>query len=228
MLKNISWFLNKVAGAFNKTAQRIYTQPISEYQKTVNKWFAEEGDRTHRLDYNLNENSIVFDLGGYQGQWSSDIFSKYSCTVFIFEPFEKYSENIKQRFQSNNRIKTFPFGLAEKNKIEKLSILADGSSMFRAGTDAAEIKLVEAKEFIQQNNILKIDLMKINIEGGEYDLLNHLIATDLVKNIQNIQVQFHDVFPDAEARMKDIQNELSKTHLLTYQYKFMWENWQKL
>ena len=34
-----------------------------------------------RLDYNLNENSVVFDLGGYEVQWASDIFSKYLSSI---------------------------------------------------------------------------------------------------------------------------------------------------
>ena len=73
-----------------------------------------------------------------------------------------------------------------------------------------------------------IDLMKINIEGAEYDLLEHLIENKFVENIKDIQVQFHDFVPNAEARMKNIQAGLSKTHYLTYQYPFVWENWRKL
>ena len=75
-------------------------------------------------------------------------------------------------------------------------------------------------------NIERIDLMKINIEGGEYDLLEHLIKTGWIDKIINIQVQFHDFVENAEARMLAIQNDLAKTHELTYQYKFVWENWR--
>jgi len=68
--------------------------------------------------------------------------------------------------------------------------------------------------------------MKINIEGSEYDLLEHLLETNYVKIIKNIQVQFHDFVPNAEKRMKRIQEKLQKTHYLTYQYPFVWENWR--
>ena len=69
--------------------------------------------------------------------------------------------------------------------------------------------------------------MKINIEGGEYDLLEHFLESGFIKNINNIQIQFHDFIPNAEERMKKIQYELEKTHSLTYQYPFVWENWQR-
>ena len=80
---------------------------------------------------------------------------------------------------------------------------------------------------MRQNKIERIDLMKMNIEGGEYDLLDHLIETGFIRNIENIQVQFHDFVPEAKQRMMKIQKELSKTHRLTYQYIFVWENWRR-
>ena len=52
--------------------------------KEINQWYDDNGDKTHRLNYDLDENAIVFDLGGYEGQWSSDIFSKYCCHIYIF------------------------------------------------------------------------------------------------------------------------------------------------
>ena len=72
-----------------------------------------------------------------------------------------------------------------------------------------------------------VDLMKINIEGGEYDGLDKLVGTGLIKGIKSIQVQFHDFVPDAEKRVKDIHDKLQVTHIPTYQYEFVWENWQR-
>lgn len=36
----------------------------------------------------------------------------------------------------------------------------------------------------------------------------------------------HDFVPDAKRRMQKIQAALSRTHNLTYQYPFVWENWR--
>jgi cell wall assembly regulator SMI1 len=89
-----------------------------------------------------------------------------------------------------------------------------------------KVKLVCLADFVSENRIRHIDLMKVNIEGGEYDLLEHVIATGLIHRVENIQVQFHDFFPDAVRRMAKIHDELTKTHYLTYQYRFVWENWR--
>ena len=39
----------------------------------VDRWFADRGDQTLRLDYDLNENSVVLDLGGYHGSCSEHL-----------------------------------------------------------------------------------------------------------------------------------------------------------
>ena len=37
------------------------------------KWYREKGDEKLRLNYRLNEQSIVFDIGGYIGDFSNSI-----------------------------------------------------------------------------------------------------------------------------------------------------------
>ena len=43
----------------------------------------------------------------------------------------------------------------------------------------------------------------------------------------NIQVQFdEDVIPNAAKRMEAIHSMLAKTHRITFQERFVWENWE--
>lgn len=189
-------------------------------------WFNDDGDKTHRLQYDLKEDSVVFDLGGYEGEWAGQIFCLYNCDVYVFEPYEEYFKNIQHKFLHNSRVTIFSYGLSKTNTSAKLALADNSSSIFIESANSVDVKLVCAQEFFTDHAIVKIDLMKINIEGGEYDLLEHLIETGDVKIISNIQVQFHDFVPDAESRMKSIQADLRKTHELTYQYEFVWENWK--
>jgi FkbM family methyltransferase len=210
--------------------KKIFVRIIPTKQaKRVKPWFQVNGDKTLRLDYNkLNETSVVFDLGGYEGQWASDIHAKYCSTVYVFEPFPAYAENISTRFRKNPKIKVFPFGLGKTDEIIKLYADNDATSSFKQKGASVDIQIVKASKFIRDQQIGKIDLMKINIEGGEYDLLDELIESDLIGTIGNIQVQFHDFAPNAMERMKKIQKALSRTHRPTYQYEFVWENWERM
>ena len=224
MKKTLSTLLRGLGVLFLKASKFMYVSP---QERRCISWFNADGDKTLRLNYELESESLVFDLGGYEGQWSSDIFSKYGCCIHIFEPVEAYAKKIKQRFVRNNKIIVHEFGLSNATKESEIFIDNDSSSILKAAAVTETINLVKSKDFIRFNNITNIDLMKINIEGAEYDLLDHLMESGIVNIIDNIQIQFHDMAPNAVDRMARIQNDLSKTHFLTYQFVFVWENWQR-
>ena len=91
---------------------------------------------------------------------------------------------------------------------------------------AEKINIKSIKEELSNYN--KIDLMSINIEGGEYELLDSILLNKLVDKITNIQIEFHEWFPSYEEShllRKDIHTRLSVTHKLSYCYPFYWESW---
>ena len=201
----------------------------SEESKEILKWLADRGDETLRLNYQeLNENSLVFDCGGYKGEFASNIFSKYCCKVYVFEPVKKFAQYIQDRFSKNPKIKVYPFGLGAKKDNFSISVDENASSIFKEGDEKTTAEIICFKDFFIENNIDCIHLIKINIEGGEYDLLNHIIETGLISRIENLQIQFHNFVPNAKNLREIIQQKLKKTHHLTYNYDFVWENWKSL
>lgn len=194
---------------------------------SLKRWFEDNGDNTHRINYNLNQDSIVFDLGGYIGEWSDKIQKKYDSKIYIFEPVFKYFSDLKQTFEFKENIKIYNFGLSDKT--HDTEIIHDGasSSVFLQDGEKEKIKLINFEEFIQSEKIDNIDLIKINIEGGEYELLDSILENNLQTKINNFQIQFHKMFDDCEIRRNNIREKLSETHTLTYDYTFVWENWEK-
>ncbi len=192
-------------------------------------WHSIHGDTTLRFDYPLTHTSVIFDLGGYHAEWAIEMLARYNPEhIYIFEPVEEFFKYIQNRFKKNEKIHVFHFGLGAKNSTEKISVETASSSIYKADIGPKEeIEIVDIKNFFETKHIGNIDLMKINIEGGEYDLLDRLITTGLVGKIDNIQVQFHEFVPNAKERMQNIQKKLSKTHTPTYQYEFIWENWKR-
>lgn len=198
----------------------------SSSQKAMKEWLNVKGDETLRLNYpSLKESSIVFDLGGYKGQWASDIYSRYNCKIYVFETVKKFSQDIEKRFEKNVSIKSFNFGLSSSSRKELIFIDEDGSSLFGKGKKE-EISLVEFGEFLKAEKIKKIELMKVNIEGAEYELIEYLIKKGLMNKIDNLQIQFHKNIQDYIKRYKFIRGHLEKTHKQTYYFPFIWENWK--
>ena len=194
----------------------------------VEQWFRDNGDNTLRVNYPLSEDSIVFDLGGYKGEWTNKIYQKYKCNVSIFEPIPFLVDEINSKFSGIEKIKTYRFGLSNETK-KMIIFLSDDGSSFNTnyGSDKIECDVVTISDFIKDNNIEKIDLIKINIEGDEYAVLNNLLDNKLINIFTDIQVQFHSFIDNSDQKRKLIQDRLSETHELTYNYDFVWENWKK-
>jgi len=196
---------------------------------TINDWFANNGDNTHRLNYPLTENSIIFDLGGYKGEWSEKIYNKYNSKIYIFEPIKFLYDIIDEKFKNNDDVKVFNFGLSNKNESLKINFSNDGSSFYTKKNDNyIDCRVVSIVDFIKNESINKIDLIKINIEGDEYPVLESLIENNLIGIFTDIQVQFHDLLPNSIERREKIHKEFMKTHTITYNYEFVWENWKKI
>ena len=190
------------------------------------KWIKDKGEQL-RLDYKLSKNSVVFDIGGYKGDWAHDIYDKYKCNIFVFEPIKLFSEEIKKRFKFNKKIIVQDYGLSDSNEETKISLFDNGSSVVHNWNTSFEIiNLVDIIDFIKKNNINKIDLMKINVEGGEYKILYRLINSDYIKICKNLQIQFHLFIDNANTMREEIHSNLSRTHHITYDYPWIWENWE--
>ena len=126
----------------------------------------------------------------------------------------------------NQKIKIFRFGLSAKDNTQAIKIKGNESSIYINGKENLKVQFKSISDFFNEKKINHVDLMKINIEGGEFDLLDQLIKSKLVTRIDNIQVQFHNFFDNSKDRREGIRKQLKQTHYLTYDYYFVWENWK--
>lgn len=192
----------------------------------ITRWFADKGDQTHRMNYKLNKNSVYVDIGAYVGDYAKKIHEKFGCKIYCFEPVKEYFNQIPKTFNGISNVEYFNIGLGKTNTSMDISIEGDASSLHKLNGKMETIIIRNIVDVFRKLKISNVDLMKINIEGAEYDLLDQCIEKGLTKNIKNIQIQFHDFFPDAVNRRNSIRNKLKETHFLTYDYEFVWENWE--
>ncbi len=48
---------------------------------------------------------MVLDLGGYEGQWASDLYARRRCRIDVFEPVARFAAAIAERFRHNSDIR---------------------------------------------------------------------------------------------------------------------------
>jgi FkbM family methyltransferase len=190
------------------------------------RWFADNGDATLRLDYRIGISDVVFDCGAYHGAWSRKIYDRYRCRIVAFEPVsEYYAITVKELAGVGAYVYRAGIGPTTTNCI--ITVNGDASSTLMQGGHQEQIRIVSIDDVIREQSLPQIRLMKLNIEGAEYDLLDHILNAGIVNRIADLQIQFHRFALNAEARRNAIRERLKQTHYLTYDYEFVWENWRR-
>lgn len=97
--------------------------------------------------------------------------------VYGFEPFQDFLKYIDNTVQQNpmKNIKVYPYGLWSENATKKLCLMDVSSSLVLVYTDGPEftdVKVVSLDSFVEENNLKKVDFIKMDIEGAEVDALH--------------------------------------------------------
>lgn len=197
--------------------------------RKYHKWTRLNNDLILRLNYPLTESSFVFDLGGYLGDFSQAIIDKFNCNVFVFEPVEQFYSKICNRFLKNSKVRVFNFGIGNSERTENIYMLANASSVYTKSDSKTEqcisIKNITS-DFLINYKINKIDLIKINVEGMEFEILENLIENKLIGLFDNIQIQFHIIDNYGQCEIDRIRGLLEETHDLSWRFDDIWESWQ--
>lgn len=173
-----------------------------------------------RYDYPLTKSSRVIDAGFYEGAFSRQIAEKYGCWIDAYEPIEEWCKRGRA------------LKLPGVNLIRGAVGVWAGSTLLRvqgAMTGPyADGPMEETPLFLIDDVIGDgCDLLKLNIEGGEFDVLERMVNRGLASRCADIQVQFHSCVPNAEKRWKWIRAQLLTTHHLTYDFSWCWENYER-
>lgn len=178
-------------------------------------------------NFPLTKDSVVFDIGGYLGDWTQFVQKKYDCWVYVYEPVEKFCQQIRNRFSDNYKVKVYPYGLEDDTRRIQIATMDDGSS--------AHMPHREDEPFVwfhdiaeELKNIGLPNLLTINAEGSEYPILERLIQINELKNIDHLLVQFHDFAPNAVKRREWIRERFNLTHRENFCYPFVWESWSRI
>jgi FkbM family methyltransferase len=195
----------------------------------IQRWFSDMGDNTHILNYDLNENSNVIDLGGYTGVWGQLIIEKYNPNLFILEPVFSFYSGMVSKFSNNNKVHLMNVGIGTKNEDGIIYLSNDGTSSNLSTGETINVKFNTFETILENWSLSEIDLLQMNIEGDEYIVLEHMIETSYINKIKNIQIQFHLGIDNAVEKRDKIREKLiSNGFKIKYDYPFVWESWTKI
>lgn len=184
----------------------------------------EESDRYNYPD--LKPDSIVIDGGGYEGNWAKQLWRKYRCRIFVFEPIHKFANEIANglEFQMTGGITVINRALGSYSRWEAFSVHGDSTGAFSKNGPFETVEVLAIGPIIE--SWPEVALLKLNVEGMEYEIIEALIAQDLMPRIANLQVQFHRL-PGSDQLIEEITQGLKQTHELVYHEPYCWEGWKR-
>lgn len=170
---------------------------------------------------------IFIDGGARLGE-SIDIIkndiSKYSDFEFyLFEPNSEYYSTLQNLEKSNDKVKFIEGALWDKNGESDFFIAND------VWGDVGSTLHIDKKEKLDTENPLKVKtydivdvigwfseddyiVLKLDVEGSEYDIINRLIMSNKVSNIKEYLIEWHDHFYDDVNKNKNyFINEIEKS-----------------
>lgn len=215
----------KLSHQYNLWVKPIYDPMYRRMIPAYRRWVVDNVDDKLRTTFELKKSSVAFDIGGFQGDWTDAIQLKYGCTIHVFEPCKSYAAAIAKRFEVAPGVTVHPYGLSDSDGEIELHILGEGTSAYRGNGQIERAKMRDICGVLSELKLDRIDVVKVNIEGGEYPLLERMIQTGLISRISFLLVQFHNIDRDSPRKHELLRQQLELTHNLDWSYFFVWERW---
>lgn len=153
--------------------------------------------------YKDKDTVVFFDVGANVGHYSEAIVQVFGKKAFIhaFEPSEKTFESLEETTKNMNNIVINNIGLSDEEKLHILYTKEGSSylaSVYNRTLDHHQITLDQTEEirlstidrYCKENNIEKIDYLKLDVEGHEFNILQGSKRMIEEGRIDHIQFEF--------------------------------------
>lgn len=157
------------------------------------------------LQKELQVSPVLFDVGANNGQYLEmllRVLKDKKPIIHSFEPDAKAYGKLKLKFGHFENVFLNNFALGEKNHTSVLYVSKDGgvdSSLIKSTENEFLEYQIEVKtldDYCNDNNILKIDFLKIDTEGFEMSVLkgaSKMIDKDAIKQLQLEHGSIHSI-----------------------------------
>lgn len=181
------------------------------------------------FEWPLTPESVVFELGGYEGRWAAEIARRYGSRLYVFEPQAWAFERCAAALADYPTAQIFNFGLGDRaGEFPMGDFETDGAS-FLKGPDVrvqGRGRLEEFGAFCESQGLREIDLLLLNVEGYEFVLVPYLVERDLMGRIRYFMAQFHEL-PGHNTSADTLFAQIEVSHRPLWDYGLKLRAWER-
>lgn len=226
----------KIIRKFMVCVNKMYHLPLDYYEPNVFYYHCGlkvfNNKVVDRIKSYLKEKDVI-DAGAFIGDSALMFLREYNCKrIFAFEPESKNYNLLQKTIEINKCSKITPVkkGLGDKTG-RRVSIASVGSSscILRGVNDVSGeiVELTTIDDFVNKNQYSNIGLIKMDIEGYEYEAIKGAIETIrknqpiLLISIYHNPVDFFEIKPYLEKLNLDYQFFVRKINPFNLVYETM-------
>lgn len=225
------------AGELNRVTRSMYE--AHDYRPAIRRFVeASRHDPDLLVDVDLPPGAVVLDVGAFVGEWAERIVRRADgrhqgdLQVHAFEPEPNACQKLAAGIGRDPRVHLHRFGLAAHDRGEQLAVGGPGSSIFLAAdtpgfTGRVAVELRDVAAVLPSLELDRVALAKINIEGGEFELIDRLHETGWLARIDVLLIQFHEFAPGAYRGRRRNRRQLTETHREVWSYPWVYERWDR-
>lgn len=165
----------------------------------------------------IKKAKIIFDIGGHIGLFSQYCLSLNPwCEIHYFEPIPDLYKQAQERLKNQNIILNNS-GIASKTRAQTIYFNSEktmqtslyNQTFLNPKWTGILVDMKNIEEYSAQQNISHIDLLKLDVEGMEYEILESL-SDEFLQKIQALLLEFHIFSPEMEKKLLDLTKKLTK------------------
>jgi FkbM family methyltransferase len=156
-------------------------------------------DLFYKDEYNgkitINSEDIVYDLGANVGVFTMWALKSNAKQMYAFEPTNYLIPYLQKTFNSeNNRVTIYDKAITGCNEIKQFNMgrHSVSNSLYTdlGNPDAVDVHCINLEQFINENNLQYPTLVKVDIEGSEYEMFDNL-TDKFIQSVKTWIVEFH-------------------------------------
>ena len=175
----------------------------------------------------INPQDVIFDIGSSVGEWTDQVLhSRSNVSIHLFEPipsiYESLIQNLAYKINEGNlilnkmavgcheEVKNFFYyeqqsmlsTLYRREEVEKQGWLGIPTEIF--------VEVTTVDSYCQQKGIERVNFLKIDVEGGEFDVIRGSESLLQKGKVDYVQFEYGGTYNDAGITLREVFEYLQR------------------